>query len=118
MAGGSDQTTSGIGDIVARACNMGNGRMNSLPRYMLDIVMEAFERAGGKAEFQRVYPIVERLFREASRPMPTELDAQVRQTVYLYCPDSPNYLNQGKFFEKVGRGEYRVIRPTIDDIDF
>jgi hypothetical protein len=69
--------------------------MTVIPRYMLDIVMEAFERAGGKADFQRVYPIVERLFKEAGRLIPTELEAQVRQTVYLYCPDSPNYLNQG-----------------------
>jgi hypothetical protein len=90
--------------------------MTEIPRYMLDIVMDAFERAGGRAEFQRVYPIVERLFKEAGRPVPTELEAQVRQTVYLYCSASPNYLNQGRFFEKVGRGEYRVIRPTADDL--
>jgi hypothetical protein len=81
----------------------------------LDIVMEAFERAGGRAVFQRVYPFVEQIFKETGRAIPTELDAQVRQTVYLYCPDSPNYLHQGRFFEKLGRGKYKVILPTTDE---
>src|SRR5437588_570740 len=97
--------------FLRRAC-----QMTVVPRYMLDIVMDAFERAGSKADFQTVYPIVETLFKEAGRPIPTKLEAQVRQTVYLYCPASPNYLNQGDFFEKLGRGEYRVIHHPLDDL--
>src|SRR5262245_60932357 len=62
---------------------------------MLDIVMVAFESVGGEAEFARVYPVVKRIFRELQRTEPDELEAQVRQTVYLFCPESPNYLNQG-----------------------
>jgi hypothetical protein len=85
--------------------------MTAVPHDMLDIVMAAFERAGGKAHLQRVYPIVERIFKELNRPIPKELDAQVRQTVYLYCPDSPNFLDRGAFFKKVGRAEYKVMRP-------
>jgi hypothetical protein len=106
-----------IGDIVdVLARGVGVRQMTIVPLDMLEIVMQAFERAGGRAEFQRVYPIVERIFKDISRPIPVELDAQVRQTVYLYCPDSPNYLNQGKYFEKCGRGEYKVTRPTPDDL--
>jgi len=53
---------------------------------MLDIVMVAFERAGGTADLGRIYPIVRKIFNDLRRKLPEELEAQVRQTIYVFCP--------------------------------
>lgn len=81
---------------------------------MVEIVMEAFDQLGGKAKLGNVYPVVGRLFRELGRDIPARLDDQVRQTVYLHCPGSPNYLTNRPLFEKIGDNEYRVYRPALD----
>jgi hypothetical protein len=85
---------------------------------MLEIVMAAFERDGERCvPLHRVYPLVERIFKELDRQKPPgDLKTQVRQTIYLYCPDSPNYIDQGTFFTKCRYGAYQVHRPTSNDL--
>ena len=83
---------------------------------MIEIVLEAFDQLGGKAKLGNVYPVVESLFRELGREIPARLDEQVRQTIYLHCTGSPNFLTNNALFESVGYGEYRVHRPTLDEL--
>jgi hypothetical protein len=85
---------------------------------MLEIVMAAFKRAGERCvPFHRAYPLLEQIFKELDRQKPPgDLKTQVRQTVYLYCPDSPKYLDQGAFFTKCRHGAYQVHRPTRTDL--
>ena len=83
---------------------------------MIEIVMEAFGQLGGKAKLGNIYPVVDRLFRELGRDIPATLDDQVRQTVYLHCPGSPNYLTNRPLFEKIGDNDYRVHRLAPDKL--
>jgi hypothetical protein len=83
---------------------------------MIEIVLEAFDQLGGGAKLGNVYPVVESLFRELGREIPARLDEQVRQTIYLYCSGSPNFSTNKALFESIGYGEYRVHRPTLDEL--
>jgi hypothetical protein len=56
--------------------------------------------------------------RQLNRNIPSEIEAEVRQTVYLLLPGIAEPPQQGDFFEKCGRGKYRVTRPRLEDFDF
>lgn len=83
-------------------------------RDVLELAMDAFDVLGGRARLKPHYSVVERLCRERGLESPTE--EHVRITIYNYTPGRKNFLDRGKFFEIVGPGEYRVTRPTIDDL--
>lgn len=83
-------------------------------RDMLELAMDAFDRMGGRGGLKPHYSMIERLCRERGIGCPTE--EHVRITIYNYTPGRKSYLNRGSFFEIVGRGEYRVTRPTLDQL--
>jgi hypothetical protein len=81
---------------------------------VLDLVMDAFEKLGGHATLKRHYAQVERLCRERGVECPTE--EHVRITIYNYTPGRKSHLRNGDFFAIIGRGEYRVTRPTLEEL--
>ena len=83
-------------------------------RDILELAMHAFERLGGRALLKSHYTMVEKICLERGIECPTE--EHIRITIYNYTPGRKNYLNRGSFFKIVGRGEYRVTRPTLEDL--
>ena len=79
-----------------------------------DVLKLAFEELGGRARLKRHYAQAIRLCRERGLECPTE--EHVRITIYNYTPGRKSYLHNGDFFAIVGPGEYRVTRPTLEDI--
>ena len=75
---------------------------------MIEIIMGAFDQLGGSAKLENVYPVVDRLFRELGRDIPTSLDEQVREIVDLHCSTNRS------LFEKKGHDEYYLHRPAPD----
>ncbi len=88
--------------------------MQPADRDMLELAMDAFDRMGGRGGLKPHYAMVERLCSERGIDCPTE--EHVRITIYNYTPGRKNYLNRGDFFAIVGPGEYRVTRPTLDQL--
>lgn len=83
-------------------------------RDVLELAMDGFDSVGGRATLKRHYSAVERLCRDRGVNCPTE--EHIRITIYNYTLGRKSYLNRGAFFEIVGRGEYRVMRPTLDQL--
>jgi len=77
----------------------------------IQLVIEAFERLGGRAILKTHFAMVERLCRERGTPCPTE--ENVRIAIYNYTPGRKNFLGGQALFEIVGRGEYRLLRPSL-----
>ena len=88
--------------------------MPQADRDMLELAMDAFDRMGGRGSLKPHYSMIERLCRERGIDCPSE--EHVRITIYNYTPGRKSYLNRGAFFEIAGRGEYRVTRPTLDQL--
>jgi hypothetical protein len=80
----------------------------------IKLVIEAFERLGGRAILKTHFAMVERLCSERGTACPTE--ENVRITIYNHTPGRKNYLGGHAFFEVVGRGEYRLLRPSLDQL--
>ena len=77
----------------------------------VDDVRQALLNNGGEADLARIYIDVERLRRDFGRTTPKSLEATVRQAIEAHCPTSDNYREgNGKYFEHVARGRYRLIR--------
>ena len=87
--------------------------MQLAERDVLELAMDAFDGLGGRGTLKAHYSMVERLCRERGIQCPTE--EHVRITIYNYTPGRKSHLHKGDFFAIVGRGEYRVTRPTLDD---
>jgi hypothetical protein len=80
----------------------------------LQLAKEGFEMLGGRANLKTHFAMVERICRNREIACPTE--ASVRITIYNYTPGRRSYLGKDATFEIVGPGEYRLIRPTLDQL--
>jgi len=77
----------------------------------VDDIRSALLEEGGEADLAVIYRVAERIRKDGGRSTPRSLDATVRQSIEAHCPTSGNYREgNGKYFEHVGRGRYRLIR--------
>lgn len=75
----------------------------------VDDVRQAFRALGGEADLAAVYPLVERLRRDAGRSTVRSLEATVRQTIEAHSSDSMNFKpGNGDYFRHVGRGRWAL----------
>jgi hypothetical protein len=88
--------------------------MRLADRDVLELAMDAFDKLGGRATLKTHYTMLERICRERGIASPTE--EHVRITIYNYTPGRKSHLQRGDFFAIVGRGEYRVTRPTLEQL--
>lgn len=75
----------------------------------VDDVRRAFSALGGEADLSAVYPLVEKIRREAGRSTVASLEATIRQTIEAHSSDSRNFKPGNEdYFRHVSRGRWAL----------
>ena len=103
------KSNGGTGDKHARATEDSNAVGDVGKIRWVDDVRHAFRALGGEADLAAVYPLVERLRREAGRSTVRSLEATVRQTIEAHSSDSRNFKpGNSDYFRHVDRGRWAL----------
>lgn len=71
----------------------------------------------GKMSNKEIYREVKKVCEEAGRELPTEWEAEIRQTLQACCPGRPQHNGRDDFFVWHGKGYWscKVASPSLND---
>jgi len=73
---------------------------------MVDDIVKAYRRLGGKSSHLQLYSEVRKVRREAGRSIPANLESWIRQTLQAHCAAAKQYRGRSDLFVRYGQGRW------------